>query len=260
VTVELTYQESGHGTPLVLLHAFPLSSAMWATQHWLLADACRLITPDQRGWGDSPLGDAEPSLDVAVDDLALLLDDLELDQIVLGGASMGGYVAMAFLRRFPARVQGLLLANTKATADPPGAAANRSRIANALDHTHSAETLVENVFGNLLGSTTRKTKPAVADAVRAAVAAAPPEASAWAERAMACREDSVEALRNTHVPTLIITGEEDALITDEDVKIMHEALPDAVVLQIPHTGHLPAVEDPTAFDGAVRTLLARISP
>jgi pimeloyl-ACP methyl ester carboxylesterase len=258
VTVELTYQESGHGTPLVLLHAFPLSSAMWATQHWLLADACHLITPDQRGWGDSPLGDAEPSLDVAADDLALLLDDLQLDRVVLGGASMGGYVTMAFLRRYPERVLGLVLANTKATVDPPGAAANRARIANALDHTHSAETLVENVFGNLLGASTRKSKPAVADAVRAAVAAAPPEASAWAERAMASRDDALDVLRNSHVPTLIVAGEEDALITNEDVARMAGALPDAVVIEIPHAGHLTAVEDPTAFDGAVRTLLARI--
>lgn len=258
MTVELTYQESGHGTPLVLLHAFPLSSAMWATQHWLLADACRLITPDLRGWGDSPLGDAEPSLDAVVDDLALLLDDLELDRVVLGGASMGGYVTMAFLRRYPERVLGLVLANTKATADTPGAAANRARMANALDHTHSAETLVENVYGNLLGSTTRKTKPAVADAVRAAVLAAPPAAAAWAQRAMASRADAVEVLRGTHVPTLILAGEEDALITDEDVATMASALPDAAVIEIPHAGHLTAVEDPTAFDGAVRSLLARV--
>ncbi|SHM26099.1 alpha/beta fold hydrolase [Cryptosporangium aurantiacum] len=258
MTVELTYQESGHGTPLVLLHAFPLSSAMWATQHWLLADTCRLITPDQRGWGDSPLGDEEPSMDVLVDDLALLLDDLKLDRVVLGGLSMGGYVTMAFLRRYPERVSGLVLANTKAAADPEGAAANRVRIAHALEHTESAETLVENVFGNLLGQTTRSAKPAVADAVKAAILATPPRAAAWAEYAMAKRADSFDVLRAADVPALIIAGEEDALITDADVAAMAEALPDARVVEIPHAGHLTAVEDPTAFDGAVRTLLARV--
>jgi pimeloyl-ACP methyl ester carboxylesterase len=258
VTVELTYQESGHGTPLVLLHAFPLSSAMWATQHWLLADTCRVITPDQRGWGDSPLGDEEPSMDVLVDDLALLLDDLELDRIVLGGASMGGYVAMHFLRRYPERVRGLVLANTKATADNDKAAANRIGIAHALEHTHSAEPLIENVFTNLLGETTRSAKPAVADAVKAAIRAAPPDAAAWAEYAMASRADSLDVLRSADVPALIISGEEDALITDRDVEAMASALSDAKVVEIPHAGHMTAIEDPTAFDGAIRTLLARV--
>jgi pimeloyl-ACP methyl ester carboxylesterase len=258
VTVELTYQESGHGTPLVLLHAFPLSSAMWATQHWLLADTCRLITPDQRGWGDSPLGDEKPSMDALVDDLALLLDDLKLDKVVLGGASMGGYVTMAFLRRYPDRVSGLVLANTKATADNDNAAANRIGIAHALEHTHSAEPLIESVFTNLLGKTTRSAKPAVADAVKAAIRATPPEAAAWAEYAMASRADSLDVLRAANVPALIIAGEEDALITERDIAAMAEALPDVKVVEIPHAGHLTAIEDPTAFDGAVRTLLARV--
>ncbi|MFI5956819.1 alpha/beta fold hydrolase [Cryptosporangium sp. NPDC051539] len=258
MTVELTYQESGHGTPLVLLHAFPLSSAMWATQHWLLADTCRLITPDQRGWGDSPLGDEEPSMDVLADDLALLLDDLKLEKVVLGGCSMGGYVTMAFLRRYPERVLGLVLANTKASADNEKAAANRIGIAHALEHTRSAEPLIENMFGNLLGKTTQTTKPAVAEAARAAILAAPVGAAAWAQYAMASRADSFEVLRGANVPALIISGEEDALITDADVSALASALPDAQVVEIPHAGHLTAIEDPTAFDGAVRTLLARV--
>lgn len=197
-------------------------------------------------------------MDVLVDDLALLLDDLKLDKVVLGGASMGGYVTMQFLRRYPERVSGLVLANTKPSADHEGAAANRVRIAHALEHTGSAETLVENVFGNLLGSTTRTTKPAVADAVKAAILAAPPAAAAWAQYAMASRVDSLDVLRAADVPALIIAGEEDALITDEDVESMADALPDARVVTIPHAGHLTAIEDPTAFDAAVRTLLTRV--
>ncbi|TQS44372.1 alpha/beta hydrolase [Cryptosporangium phraense] len=231
---------------------------MWATQHWLLADTCRLITPDQRGWGDSPLGDEKPSMDVLVDDLALLLDDLKLEKVVLGGLSMGGYVTMAFLRRYPERVLGMVLANTKASADNENAAANRIGIAHALEHTHSAEPLIENVFTNLLGSTTRETKPAVAEAARAAILAAPPDAAAWAEYAMASRVSSFDVLERADVPTLIISGEEDALITDADVAAMADVLPDAQVVQIPHAGHLTAIEDPTAFDGAVRALLARV--
>ena len=89
--VELYHRDSGSGVPLVLLHAFPLSSAMWLAQREALADEFRIITPDLRGFGGSPLGDDEPSLDAVADDVAAMLDGLGLDRVVLGGLSMGGY-------------------------------------------------------------------------------------------------------------------------------------------------------------------------
>src|SRR3954469_12717112 len=97
--VDLYVRESGTGVPVVLLHAFPVNSAMWLAQREGLADLCRVITPDFRGFAGSPLGLDEPSLDVLADDIARLLDQRELDRVVLGGLSMGGYVAMAFVRR-----------------------------------------------------------------------------------------------------------------------------------------------------------------
>src|SRR5437667_8173944 len=114
---------------LVLLHAFPLTSAMWAAQREALAGVCRLVVPNQRGFGGTPLGTAPPELGVVAADVALLLDSLGVRRAYVGGLSMGGYVALAFLRRYPERVAGLVLADTKAAADPPEAAENRRRIA-----------------------------------------------------------------------------------------------------------------------------------
>src|SRR2546423_12564964 len=111
--VDLYVRASGTGVPLVLLPAFPLNSAMWLAQREALSDICRVITPDFRGFGGSPLGVDEPSLDAFADDVARLLDARELDRVVLGGLSMGGYVAMAFVRRHPDRLRGLVLADTK---------------------------------------------------------------------------------------------------------------------------------------------------
>src|SRR4051794_15742165 len=102
---------------------------MWLAQRESLSGAHRVITPDLRGFGGSPLGADEPSLDVAADDVAMLLDSLGLDRVVLGGLSMGGYVAMAFVRRHGDRVRALVLADTKAGADSPQVRANRERIA-----------------------------------------------------------------------------------------------------------------------------------
>ncbi|MGW2547033.1 alpha/beta fold hydrolase, partial [Kitasatospora sp. NPDC001574] len=143
----VSVRESGTGTPLVLLHAFPLNAAMWSSQLDELpgptGDEARVIAPDQRGFGGTVLGTDEPSLDAVADDVALLLDAAGVDRAVLGGLSMGGYVALAVARRHPDRLAGLLLANTKATADTEAARANRERIASAVLARNSVRLLLD---------------------------------------------------------------------------------------------------------------------
>lgn len=263
MTVALHYEEAGEGLPVVLLHAFPLSSAMWAAQRAELAARCRVITPDQRGFGGTPAGGdpaslAKPSLATVADDLVRFLDKLGLDQVVVGGLSMGGYVAMALLKRHPERVKALILANTKASADPEAAAANRERIAAAVMAAGSSELLLDEVYPKLLGATTVASRPDVAAGVRALVQQAPANAVAWAQRAMAARPDSFETLRSATVPALVIAGEEDALMPLPEAEAMAEALPKSQLVTLPGVGHLSAVEDPAAFNAAVTAFLAEI--
>ena len=256
--VDLHVRETGAGVPLVLLHAFPLSSAMWLEQRNDLADTCRVITPDLRGFGGSQLGFDEPSLDLMADDVAAVLDRLDLPEVVLGGLSMGGYVAMAFLRRHPGRVSALLLADTKAGADPDAAKDNRLRIAAKLTDDDSTQVLIDDVLPALVGDTTRREQPLVLGRVRALVEAAPPAAAAWAQRAMAERPDSLDTLRKTDVPAVVILGDEDALASRDDGAAMVEALPQGRLVVVPGAGHLSAVEAPGAFSTAVRELLGRL--
>ncbi len=257
--VDLHVRETGQGVPVVLLHAFPLSSAMWLEQRNDLADACRVITPDLRGFGGSQLGyDDEPSLDLMADDVAVVLDRLDLPEVVLGGLSMGGYVAMAFLRRHPGRVSALLLADTKAGADPEAAREKRLRIADTLVEDDSTQVLVDEVLPELVGESTRRDQPMVQGRVRALLEAAPPPAAAWAQRAMAARPDSLDTLRKVDVPAVVILGDEDQLASREDAEAMVEALPQGRLVLIPGAGHLSAVEAPGAFSTAVREMLARL--
>jgi pimeloyl-ACP methyl ester carboxylesterase len=256
MTVDLHVRESGSGPPIVLLHAFPLSSAMWLEQRNSLGERFRVVTPDQRGFGGSPLGYDKPSLDHVADDVAALLDGLGLDDVVLGGLSMGGYAAMAFLRRHPARVRALVLADTKLGADPVEAAASRERIAARLEDEASSAVLVEDVLPALLGTTTVRDRPLVAGRVKGLVEAAPPAAAAWAQRAMAARPDSLDTLRSADVPALVVWGEEDALASRADVDAMVEALPQGRLAVVPAAGHLSAVERPDVFDQVVADFLA----
>lgn len=255
--IDLHTRESGSGPPLVLLHAFPLSSAMWLAQREALSSSFRVITPDLRGFGGSPLGHDEPSLDAMADDVAGLLDRLDLDRVTLGGLSMGGYVTMAFLRRHSDRVGAVVLADTKAGADPPEAAQRRESIAQDVLANDDSTALIDQVLPTLLGATSVAKRAMVAGRVKALVQAAPAPAVAWAQRAMAARPDSSDTLAAVGVPTLVIVGEEDVLSPPVDAEHMVSLLSDVELVRIPAAGHLSAVEAPEEFTAAVEGFLPR---
>jgi len=257
MAVALASREVGSGQPLVLLHAFPLSSAMWLAQREGLSATCRVVTPDLRGFGGSPLGDDEPSLDASADDVAALLDRLDLDRVVLGGMSMGGYVAMAFLRRYADRVSGLVLADTKASEDAPAVRETRERIARQVQEDGST-VLADEVLPTLLGATTTASRPLVSGRVRGLVQAAPPAAVAWAERAMAARPASYDVLAQVDVPALVLVGAEDALSPVSDAQAMVDALPQGRLAVLPDAGHLSAVETPETFNDALAAFLVAL--
>ncbi|PZG44686.1 alpha/beta hydrolase [Spongiactinospora gelatinilytica] len=256
--MHLYSRSAGSGVPVVLLHAFPLSSAMWLAQREGLAASCRVITPDLRGFGGSVLNDEPPSIDVMADDVAALLDAEGVERAVVGGLSMGGYVTMAFCRRHPDRLLGVILADTRATADQEQASANRERIAAAVSANGNA-ILLDEVLPGLVGPTTRQRRGMVFGRVRGLVQAAPPGAVAWAERAMAGRADSFDTLRDLKVPALVIVGEEDQMTTPADAEAIAEAVPDSRLTVIEAAGHLSAVEQPEAFNRAVAAFVGGIS-
>jgi len=243
---------------LVLLHAFPVWSAMYDDVRAPIAAVADLVTPDFRGFGAAALGEAAPSLNVLADDVAALLDARGVDRAVVGGTSMGGYVAMAFCRRHPDRLAGLVLADTKAGADTEAAAANRERIAATVLAEAGPRVLLDDVYPGLLGTTTHTTRPELADRVRRWVQQAAPGAVAWAQRAMAARPDSTETLRATEVPALVLVGDEDGLTPPEQADAISAALPRATSMRIPAAGHLSAVEAPDAFAAAVVGYLTRL--
>ncbi len=253
--VRLYTRSAGEGLPVVLLHAFPMSSTMWLAQREGLAATCKVITPDLRGFGGSRLGDDEPSLDLMADDVVRLLDAEGVDRAVVGGQSMGGYVTMALCRRHPDRLLGVVLADTKATADSEAARANRERIAAAVLE-RGTPVLVDEVLPGLVGPTTRQRRAMVFGRVRGLVQSAPPAAVAWAQRAMAARPDSFDALRGLKVPALVIVGEEDELSPRSDAEAMVEVVPDGRLTVIEKAGHLSAIEQPEAFNRAVAAFLA----
>ncbi|MFJ9693241.1 alpha/beta fold hydrolase [Kitasatospora sp. NPDC101183] len=250
-------------TPVVLLHALSLHASMWQAQVRALRErGHRVLAVDQRGFGTAPLALGEapppPSLDVVAEDLARTLDSQGVGRAVLAGSSMGGYAAMAFLRRFPDRVAGLALLSARATADDPAAAAQRLRFAElVLDPAHRP-VIVEQVTPLLLGDTTRARRPELLARVLADARAADPAALAWAQRAIAARQDSTEVLRAARVPALVIAGEQDALVAAQESRRLAELLPQGRLLTLPQAGHLQPLEAPEEVTRALAGLLDEV--
>jgi pimeloyl-ACP methyl ester carboxylesterase len=260
----------------VLLHAFPANRTLWRGVADRLASYVPLVLVDLPGLGESPLPSSEqrrepataapdpdvatgPDLGVAVDGVAAVLDRLGHRRAVLAGVSMGGYVALGFGRRFPDRLAGLGLLDTKATADGDDARANRERMAVAVTGDTGLRAL-EPLRQSLIGLTSHASRPHVVQALARFLSAADPFAVAWSQRAMAARPDSLALLPSLHVPAVVVVGDEDGVTPLGEALAMVQALPDAVLTVLPGVGHLSPLEDPDGVAAALTALMVRVRP
>ena len=241
----------------VLLHAFPIGANLWEPQMRSIPEGWRLITPDLRGFGGSTEMDSVSAISMSdyAADLIDLLDELGIERLVLGGASMGGYATMAFLQSAGDRVDGLVLANTRATADSPEARANRRNMLALVDREGPAG-VARDMMPKLLGKTTHETNPEVEAFVRRLIKQQSPVAIRGAIHRMMHRPDSTALLAQVKIPTLVIAGEEDELIPIAEARAIAEAVTGATLVVIPRAGHLSNLEQPEAFNHALTAFLA----
>lgn len=252
--------DQGDAEPaLVLLHAFPLDARMWAPQIKALPPRTRVVAPDLLGFGatDVPDDPAGYSVDAWADQVAGLIDHLGLGPVVLGGLSMGGYVAFAFVRRHRAALAGLVLADTRPGPDAPEVAERRRAQARQVSERGTAE-LRETLLAGLLSEHTQQHRPDVVEAARA-LTDQPPAGFVGALRALRSRPDSTPDLAGIEVPTLVVVGDQDALSPPDVAQTMATAIPDSTLAVLPHAGHLASLEAPGAFNDAIGQHLERLS-
>ena len=232
---------------------------MWEPQRAALSSHAGLFTPDLPGFGREPRLDGEPfSMDLAAAYIESQLDAQGIERCVLGGLSMGGYIALACWKLFPERIAGMILADTKAAADTEETREGRYRTAEKLGR-GEYEDYVEETLGKLLSEGTRKDRPDVTDAVRTIIYSSQPESIVPPLFGMAARPDSTSLLPTISVPVALIFGEHDEITKVEEGKTMEQALPDATLTVIPGAGHLSNIENPEAFNNAVIELLRVVS-
>ena len=250
--VQLAYADHGVGLPVIFLHAFPLNRRMWEGELMALLGEgrYRLVALNWRGFGESEITNGISSMELFAGDVAGLMDALGIQNAILCGLSMGGYAAFAFLRKYPQRVAGLILADTRPGADTPEAQANRENVAQIAE-TQGTGAIADLQVPRLISEYTRRHHPEVEARVRQLIDEATPQGIAAASRGMAQRANSTELLRDITCPTLVIVGEQDALIPPAVTQDYASRIPGAQFAVIPQAGHLSNLEQPEAFLQAI---------
>jgi YbgC/YbaW family acyl-CoA thioester hydrolase len=252
--VSLVVEVRGHGPAVLFIHGYPVDHSIWSHQLTTLEGWCR-IAPDLRGMGQSDAPDLGYSMETYAADLAALLDLLGVEQAVLVGHSMGGYIAFEFLRWLRNRVRGLVLVDSRAESDTLEGKRNRDSAA-AMAREQGAEAIADAMLGRILGRTTQADAPAIVERVRTLMAASPVAGLVGALAAMRERPDSTSLLPELDgLPTLVIVGDEDELTPPAQARAVADAVPGASLVVIRSAGHLPTMERPVETTDAIRAFL-----
>ncbi len=241
--------------PLVFLHAFPFSARMWRPQMDAAGGRYSVHAVNFPGFGGEPA--KAKTLTGFAENVLEELDVLGVERAVFVGLSMGGYVAFRLFDLAPDRFLGLLLADTRAGADPPEARKRRTQQAEAVRREGPAA-LLPGFLEAVLGETTRKVKPELVREVEAMILEADPEGVANALLAMRDRPDSTELLSRMDFPVLLVYGEEDTLTPPVEGLQMLERLPRGRMVLLPRAGHMANLEAPESFNTALLGLLSEV--
>jgi len=248
-SVDLYYEENGQGTPLILVHGFPLDHTTWQPIVPALSKCARVITPDLRGFGKSPATKGAYSMRLLAEDILRLMDRLNIDKAVVVGHSMGGYVALAFAHAYPQRLSGLGLVASQAEADAPERRQSRLNIAEDVER-KGVRVVADGMPVKLTSD------PRLANQLHELIhAAATPEGVAGCLRGMADRPDATEWLGDIAAPSVVIAGSQDGIIPPQKGQVMATLLGRSWLVLIEEAGHMPMMEAPERVADALLQLV-----
>lgn len=253
---ELKVLDQGQGPVVLLVHGFPLTHAMWRPQIEALAADYRIIAPDLRGFGESSVTPGTVTMRQFADDLAGVLDALNITEpVTFCGLSMGGYIGWQFVENYPERLKSLICCDTKASADSEEAIQNRHKLAASVLK-HGVGVLAQAMPEKLFAKETLDQQNEVVEQCKQMMLAAHPEGAVAALRGMAERPDWTALLPTIQVPTLIIVGEDDQITTVEEMRAMASAIPQSQFLEVANSGHMAPLEQPEPVNATLKDFLS----
>ncbi len=246
--MKIAFEEHGTGKPVVLLHAFPLSRNMWKPQIGALVNAhCRVILPDFRGFGETPLTGETTAMEELAGDVNELLDALKIEKAIIGGLSMGGYVTFNFYRLYPEKFGALVLADTTSLADTDEKREGRFKLIKETE-SHGMEAVIDGMLPNLTSDDTKSNNPQLIKHFEDVFRKTDPLAVMAALRGMAARKDHTGILKNITVPTLLIFGENDKVTNLEAAGNLDAHISGSKLVIIEKSGHYSNAEATAEFN------------
>jgi pimeloyl-ACP methyl ester carboxylesterase len=227
---------------------------MWEEQLGLADDGWHVLAPHLRGVAGGDARRPVTSIDDYAADVIDLLDALRIEEAVIGGLSMGGYVTFAMFRRAPRYFQGMVLADTRPQADTTEGVEGRKRML-ALVKERGAPAVLDEMLPKLLAGATLRDRRDIVERVRAIGLANSAESIAGALAALMTRPNSTPLLPTIHCPTLILVGDADTVTPPSLASGMHAAIAGSQLVVIEGAGHLSNIEQPAAFNSALAGFL-----
>jgi len=249
--VDLAYEEHGAGTPLVLVHGFPLDRTIWRPLVPLLESKFRMVMPDLRGFGLSPVTEGVYSMRLLAEDLRALLDRLNIERAILAGHSMGGYASLAFAQAYPQRLAGLALIASQAAADSPETRASREKTIEEVKR-RGLKPLADKMSAKLT------CQPELVQPLREVIMRCHKQGVIGALKGMAERPNAQEWLSTITVPSVVIAGSEDAIIPPDRPRLMTQLLGRAWLVEVDKAAHLPMMEQPAVVASALMQLIPTV--
>jgi 3-oxoadipate enol-lactonase len=243
------------GIAVIFIHGFPFSSEMWKEQASALAASFRVITYDIRGHGKSDAGDGQYSIDLFADDLLALIDLTGLEKVVLCGLSMGGYIALRAMEKFPERIAGLILCDTQSKADGNEAKIKRFETIK-LVRTEGVEKFAGEFVKKIFAPSSLENKIPGVEMISNIIKSNSVNGICGTLLALAARTDTSESLKNIKVPALIITGKEDKITTPAEAEFMHQQITGSELQLLPGAAHLSNLENQNGFNEALAKFLS----
>ena len=256
--IKLAYDSTGSGSPIVFVHGYPFNRTLWNDQVAALSDRYRVITLDLPGFGESSIPDGTATMSRMAQDVAKLMDKLDISEATLAGLSMGGYVLLSFYKQFAHRVSALVLADTRASADTEEGKKVRAQQAETILEEGMAAT-ADSMLPKLLTPETVAKHADIVKRVRDMMVKTKPEGAAAALHGMASREDQTDLLSKIKCPTLILVGRTDPITPVADSELMHQKIEGSKLIVIENAAHVSNIEQVDQFNAGLKTFLGELN-
>jgi pimeloyl-ACP methyl ester carboxylesterase len=253
--ISINFDDLGtHGTPIIFIHGFPFDKSMWNPQMDFLKSTRRVIAYDIRGYGKSTPGNEDASISLYADDLIQFMNMLQINKAIVCGLSMGGYILLNAINRYPQRFSSIILCDTQCISDNPASKEKRYKTIELIEGGGIKE-FTDGFIKNIFFEGTLNNKKDIVNKIESTVLSTSTESIISTLRALANRDDSCSTLSQISVPTLIICGKEDKITPVAQSEFLNKNIPNSKLNIIPDAGHLSNLEQPEEFNKILSAFL-----